>query len=431
MQKLKEIGFKRCTLPLHKEVLRTSLVCFCDAGKSAKVQVVYLLHEIDQHHWHPQLLYAKSQLAQANKTLPNMELDSLNTGAELLNSCTKALPNITRACLVGDSLITSFWVAKDSISLATYQRNRVLNIRRLVEIENIFHCRGTENISDIGTKKEDPLSSILPGSRFNTGPQFLTGGIDKAIEQKHLTPIMNITIQPDNELWNNVADGLIGKCSWPNELLQGHTDSAKQYPVLAINEQWVNQVNERYLYSDYLLDPLKRPWESVIRSKSILFYFIHCTLKKLINSNKHEKQRKKWSERHQRIFILEKENKEMRQTLGSLAIVDERPIIGKEMPAKTQDMKSNFASSHLDKPLLQTIATLSDQIPLKTRNLDLLDIFGDGMTANLFKGRAILYYIQKASREVESFYTPSVIRKHCFKSGSILFSKNRWLETTS
>ena len=51
------------------------------------------------------------------------------------------------------------------------------------------------------------------------------------------------------------------------------------------------------------------------------------------------------------------------------------------------------------------------------------------MTANLFKGRAILYYIQKASREVESFYTPSVIRKHCFKSGSILFSKNRWLET--
>ena len=42
---------------------------------------------------------------------------------------------------------------------------------------------------------------------------------------------------------------------------------------------------------------------------------------------------------------------------------------------------------------------------------------------------AILYYLKKASKELEMFYKRGMIRKHCQKSGQLYFSKNRWMET--
>lgn len=466
MQLLKEIGFKRCTLPLDRPTKNPSLICFCDAGKHAKVQVVYLLNEIGKGKWHSQIIYSKSQLVQPNKTLPNMELDSLNTGAELLNKCCNSLPDITRICLVGDSLITSYWVAKDTISLATYQRNRVSNIRRLVKMENIFHCKGEENVSDIGTKIEEPLEAVLPGSPFNTGPKWLELGIVGAVTNGYLAPIQNITISPsNNEMWSKASDGLVGKCTWPDELLMRNNESLETYPILSINEHWVSKVKERYAYSNYLIDPLRKTWSSTIRSLSISFFFLHKVLNKLITRNlegKNDLKAGKWTTIHQRIFDLRRKSdyNTFCQTLSTLFATE---VVNQNQNKdhiscneKSHDLTQlcNFSNT-TPKSLHQSVLTLSDQIPprnmeekvllteiaqteqigcsedsyIKKANTHILDIFGDGLVANFFKSIAILYFLKKASKELETFYVQSMIKKHCYKVGSILFSRNRWLET--
>ena len=536
MQLLKEVGFPRSTIPLEKETKNLELICFCDAGKLAKVQTLYLLHKTNHKNWHVQLLYSKSQLIKPNKTLPNMELDSLNTGAEMLNKCLQALPNVKRMCLAGDSLITSFWVAKDTISLATYQRIRVSNIRRLINLKDIFHCKGEANIADIATKKEEPLDSILPGSNFQQGPNWLTKGIELATQTGYLSPILDITIHPGNELWNKASDGLVGKCNWPEELLIGDTENSDAYPILSVNEKWVNTVKERYPHSDYLIDPLKKTWPSVIRSTSIAFFFIHRILQtkvKRTEQNGTTKATNRWVKIYLNIFNLKKrdEYKAVHGPLGSLITTESKPNHETKSIEDESDQQIHITKDHLfyiDQPrsLTQTLKTLAKHIDMRVEANDtnnahtpennlyekeevksggkswflvkdpnrneeendpsyqrepiwepgvdvnmkgdsleggfinftsrkkkakndlgkekseypsipvltighktILQIFKNGMTANFFKSLSILYYMEKASNELLTFYHSSMLKKHCFKIGNTLFSKNRWLES--
>ena len=433
MQTLKQVGFKRCNLPLESSVKSISLICFYDACKHAKVQIIYILHEIEKNIHNVQLLYSKSQLVQTNKTLANMELDSMNTGAEMLNKCCNALPKVDKICLVGDSQITSYWIAKDTISLATFQRNRVSNIRRLIDINNIYRCKGTENIADIGTKGEVNISESIPGSKFHNGPTWLTQGLVQAIKLGHLIPIKETHIDPtDTILWKMATDGLVGKCKWPDELLMKKCEENK-LPILAINNQWVSQIKERYLFSEYLLDPLKKNWTKVIRILGIVFYFIHQLITRRIckttitndvgNINR-------WKLLYKNIFDITKDSDRINfcQTFTSM------------VTKESQEMEASIHNNHIQiceqikrspKSLLKSICTLISHLPNETEpnSMHILDLFSNGITANFFMSTAILYYLKKASKELEMFYKRGMIRKHCQKSGQLYFSKNRWMET--
>ena len=437
MQELKRIGFKRCSLAPEQQIKSISLICFCDAGKHAKVQVIYLMYEINEFEYNIQMLCSKSQLVQSNKTLANMELDSINTGAEMLNKCYQALPKVDRTCLVGDSQITSYWIAKDTISLATFQRNRVSNIRRLINIQNIYRCKGTENVADIGTKGETSLGDSIPGSDFHNGPNWLKQGLDHAITIGHLVPIKGTTIDPnDTKMWNLAADGLVGKCKWPEELLTRNENKVK-HPILLINYQWVNQVKERYLYSNYLFDPLKKSWTQVLRTVSITLYFIHKLITKIINNKIDQAKIARWSQIYKQIFDMTKEceNNQFNQTFASMIITRNQTknrSAEKSHTASQTCINSNKVAKALDQSISTIIKSLGekkDKLSNATkRKGHILDLFGDGMTANLFKRHAIIYFLKKGSRELEAFYRKGMLKKHTIKVKNLLYSRNRWLE---
>ena len=432
MQELKRIGFKRNNMPIDGNPKRTSLICFCDAGKHAKVQIVYLLKEMDKSIHHVQMLYSKSQLVQANKTLANMELDSMNNGAEILNKCYNALPNVDRICLVGDSQITSYWIARDTISLATFQRNRVSNIRRLININDIYRCKGTQNIADIGTKGEINIADSIPGSKFHTGPKWLKHGIENAIALGHLIAIKETHIDPnDSSLWKMATDGLVGKCKWPDELLMKKYNE-HELPILTINHQWVSQVKERYLFSEYVIDPLKKNWTQIIRIVGIVFYFLHKLIVRTLNKaqlDRNSTKIKRWIIIHEKIFDIKKEAERINfcQTFATM--------INNETQMKQQTEIQNpllmceqikRSPESLTKSIYTLITTLPNNDTLKSKHI--LDLFTDGITANFFISIAILYFLRKASKELEVFYKKGMIKKHCYKAGNLYFSKNRWME---
>ena len=92
-----------------------------------------------------------------------------------------------------------------------------MNILRLVEVENIFHVSGVNNVADIGTKSELDHRSIVPGSLFNKGPGFLSQGPSKAVSSGVLTPIQEVKLE-EGEI-RQVHDGLAAKCRMPNDYL--------------------------------------------------------------------------------------------------------------------------------------------------------------------------------------------------------------------
>ena len=223
MEQIKLIGFQRNTLPKQAIVTEQALICFVDAGEMSKNQYTYILSKIGDHSWHSQLIYAKTQLRDTGRSIPNEELDSLHNGAILLHRVSLALPDIRKKALAGDSEVACFWVQKKTITLSSYLRHRVANITRLMSTEAIYHVPGKLNVADVGTKTEEPVETIMPGSYFQKGPEFLKLGIEEAIQQKYLKQIKEVTLSERNR--RTASDGLAAKCKMPSDYLYTETNS--------------------------------------------------------------------------------------------------------------------------------------------------------------------------------------------------------------
>ena len=306
MLQLGQVGWPRNTLPDNTECLDVALVCFVDAGKAAKQQVVYICHQVKDNkgeiYWHTQLLYSKNQLAKESKTVPNEELDSLCTGSEILNKCKNALPFISKLYLIGDSNIALWWCMKDTIVLGPYQRRRVDNIQRLIGVENLYHSRREFNTADIGTRGDADISDICPGSLFNKGPTFMKLGMDRAIAMNYIKPAAMIRLNDSNQ--QIAYDGLVGKASMPQDYLTltAHEEITLDPELKNLNLHFIHEVSKRKQFSNYLGSPLDRRWTITIRSTAIVFYFLHSILKRMINKCVSKNKRDSLVHLNQRMF---------------------------------------------------------------------------------------------------------------------------------
>ena len=432
-QAIAKIEFKRNTLPLDMSCSNPEIICFVDAGRLCKVEVCYLLFQISEEEWNTQMLYSKSQISNVDKTIPIQELEALHMGANILNKCYNSLRGIKRITLVGDSKAASYWTAKDTISLATFVRNRVLDIRRLMDLDHICITGTKNNPADIGTKEIEQVSSIEPGSTFNVGPNFLKKGIDEALKSKILTPVKQVIQETHknttNETWKSITDGLLGKCSWPVEML-----TKESIPAMIANE-WVSKVVERYEFSNYVIDPMKRTWPSVIRILSIVYYYIFKLLTKAAAKTK-TKGKTSLGKILRRMF---KNNNVVQldrfsHPLTTLVVSEVENGIStdsKEVPtivASINKIENSIPnSSEEQRGLSEMKARLKCN---QEKKIYILDLFENGFIASHFKKIAILYMLKKASEELEQFYVPSILKKHCFKVNGIVYSKNRWNEAT-
>ena len=234
MNELLQIGkvqFPRNTMTRAIVEEGRTIVCFCDAGKLAKCQYIYMVSRLEgpDGEWHVQLIYAKTQVNDVKMSVPNAELDSLHLGAVWLHKVSLAFPEVQHKMLATDSKVACCWVQNHMLMLSVFQRHRVMNILRLVEIEEIFHVAGGDNIADIGSKTEEPHQTILPGRLFNRGPDFLANGPEKAVSDGRLRPIQEVELEEGDI--QQVNDGMAAKCRMPSDYLVAETARAETNEV--------------------------------------------------------------------------------------------------------------------------------------------------------------------------------------------------------
>ena len=58
-------------------------------------------------------------------------------------------------------------------------------------------------------------------------------------------------------------------------------------------------------------------------------------------------------------------------------------------------------------------------------------IFKNASEALYFKNMSIYYFLKLGSKELQHFYTKSMLDKHGFKHGKLWFSKTRWLQVSN
>ena len=112
--------------------------------------------------WSCQHIIGRALLADEKGTIPKKELSALCGGANLTWVVKKALSDwIESSIVVADSEIALCWTITETKPLAIYHRNRSIQIRRSVNLDDLYHVKTEFNPSDCGTRPSNvSLSDI-------------------------------------------------------------------------------------------------------------------------------------------------------------------------------------------------------------------------------------------------------------------------------
>ena len=104
--------------------------------------------------------------ADENATIPKSELQGLCSGSNLGWAVEKALDGwIKDKVVASDSTIALSWTTAEMKPLAMFNKNRVVQIRRGTNIEDLYHVRTEFNCADIGTRPgKVSIQDVIPGS---------------------------------------------------------------------------------------------------------------------------------------------------------------------------------------------------------------------------------------------------------------------------
>ena len=151
---------------------------------SAICAVVYVIWTDVHGAHHPRVLTGKCRVAPlVGTTIPRGELQALVIVHRLLRTVVEAFPFRPQSVSAyTDSLCSMGAVYKSSPSMRPFFGNRVAEILRIREqlaevtdhLDPISHITGDENPADVGTRGAVGIGDLGPGSRWQTGPRFLS-----------------------------------------------------------------------------------------------------------------------------------------------------------------------------------------------------------------------------------------------------------------
>ena len=384
MEQLKPLEFQRCTIPSSTTSTQGHLSIFTDSSAVPKSQqVAYISFPLQDGTWSKQLLIARNQLGPEGSKIPNMELEALKLGAVLGNKLTVWLEGyVSTRSLCSDSEISLHWVRNENRRLATFQRNRVREIKRLFKNEEIYHVAGKDNPADVGTRKGVTIQDVDPNSKFYKGPDFLSLGLEGMIEKNFLRPIGDLVQQPKENA--DYQDGLVRKSEDIKELFIG-----------VVNLKTTNRLIDRYQFSNYIMDPLKFSWNKTIRIISLAFLFLKKLLLKMENRSS--------------LFTFTK-------VYNNIFIGFNKGLIPLELFTPKE---SALFSYRTDKKSVNTNDSIKYLHSLMNSNTDFTQI-------SLAVG---WYFLRLASSEAKHFCPKNILQKHATEKHGILLSNNRWSDS--
>ena len=276
LETLKGMKFERARMPLNAVSTQMDMIVAADAAEWIKIVGAWVRFRLDTGKFSCQLLIGRSLLAEETGTIPKNELDALTMGSNLSWILRQGLEKwISSHILIGDSTISLCWVTSEKKRLSLYHRNRCVQIRRGVELDQLYHVVSEANPADCGTRpsavKEDHVG---PNSIWEKGLPWMKDEVDEAVANGILTPVANLRVNEEQE--EDYNDGLVFEKS-QEILTRGHQTSA------LISR--TDRVKSRAEVAGYLLLPTKFKFVKVVRIYAIVFRFLKsfkCLRKKFV-----------------------------------------------------------------------------------------------------------------------------------------------------
>ena len=261
IQEMKNIVFKRAVIPFDAVNTDIDILCFGDASKSLLCVAIYARFRKKGGGFSCQLIFARSRLIPDGMTQPRAELYAALVNTHSSEIVSRSLYRFHHSSLkFTDSQIVLFWLKNDSKVLKQWVRNRVIEIHRFTSLSDWRFVASDNMIADLGTRRNVTLENVNSNSEWVNGFEWMR--LD--ISQFPSFTVDEITISKNQleEVRKECTIDVVGELSYHS------TISA--------------EVGSRYAYSNYLLDPNKFRFRTVVRVIAIVLRFVNA-LKRKVN----------------------------------------------------------------------------------------------------------------------------------------------------
>ena len=275
IEDLRDVMYVRCNIP--SDALRKTIRIWlkADAADGGMIIVAHSGNERPAGRWSCNHLFSKGLLAPPDWSTPKLELHAISVMANIsamLKSSLGDWVEVIHSC--SDSTIALLWNIYEKVKLQGFHRMRVSNIRNKIDMENLFHVDGKQNLADLGTRP-DLLTADQLSSEWILGKPWMQESLEKVIEDGILTNTKDIKLDNDAKktfreaiIYDTLEDSVENKDSTTQA---GNTISTLEYEVAAMNIQYqvlsidAAKTIEREKFSSYIYPPLKRSFRSSVR----------------------------------------------------------------------------------------------------------------------------------------------------------------------
>ena len=400
IEQLRGIKFSRARMPDTALNSRMRLITVVDAAEQIIMMVTYCGFRLKEGGWSCQQLLGRSVLG--NYTIPRNELDGVNGGSNMAVIIKKALPDWVESSIQAtDSEIALHWIISDSRKLSMWHRNRVIQIRRNIDFENLFYVNTESNVADIGTRADKvSIADIGPDSRYENGDSWMQMDISDVIDQKVLRPASDLKPIPV-EKETEFREGFLIERE-PEVLTRGHVSEQ-------VENLRIQKIAERAEFSDYgPLLPTNRRFPVMVR---IAGYVIAFITKCRDRADKGRNITRGWT--------------------GPL--LKEASIWFTAFPGRSCNGDvahfgafANGDSSQLAGNLVHSFSI--NKTLYSTDKFFLVHSDENSCLTDRFLNSALLYYFRVASQEVLQFNNRKVVEKRTELKDGVLLSKGRIIE---
>jgi hypothetical protein len=169
LEKLRGVHFTRAKIPADAVSDQARLILVVDAAEQVLMFTGYVGFKKKDGSWSCSHMIGRTAICRM--TIPRNEMQSMLAGSNLLWVVRKALSGyVGEQITCGDSEIVLHWILSDHRRLEKWHRNRVVQIRRYVNLDQLYKVSSKDNPADIGTRpKSITEADVGPESRYENG----------------------------------------------------------------------------------------------------------------------------------------------------------------------------------------------------------------------------------------------------------------------
>ena len=274
IQELKTLQYNWAIVPEDAVSLNLDTVDFGDSSGRLLCVAIYARFLRKNGKYSSQLVLARTRLIPDDMSIPRGELYAALINASCGETVRRAFGSHHQGHIkLSDSMVALHWICNMDIPLKQWARNRVLETRRLTNVEDWRYLESKKNLADIGTRRGRTLKDVDPDSKWINGSEWMKE--DSA----------SFPVKSAKELCLGAED--VDEIKKEISYTYGFDEAsiAMYYNCALVTRTVPEEVKERYSYSQYIIDPNKHDFKHVVRVVGYMLRFVNNCKQKL-NSRK-------------------------------------------------------------------------------------------------------------------------------------------------